>query len=125
MSAEVVTSPFMLLFRGTDWDSGLSAEEIQRTMSRWTAWFDRLTNEGKAKIGQPLTNDGKIVSGKNGLVVVDGPFAESKEAIAGYILLRVAGLDEATEIAKECPGLDYGISVEVRPISEEIGRGPA
>jgi len=123
MSAEV-TTPFMLLFRGTDWDRGLSAEEIQQTMSRWTSWFDRLTDEGKAKIGQPLNNDGKIVSGKKGVVVVDGPFAESKEAVAGYILLRVTDLDEATQIAKECPGLDYGISIEVRPISEERGRGP-
>lgn len=125
MSVETTDSPFMLLFRGTDWDRGLSAEEIQQTMSRWTDWFDRLTNEGKAKLGQPLTNDGKIVSGKKGLAVVDGPFSESKEAVAGYILLRVADLGEATEIAKECPGLDYGMSVEVRPIREELGRGPA
>ena len=45
---------------------------------------------------------------------MDGPFAESKETVAGYILLQVDSLDEAVEIAKECPGLDYGISVEVR-----------
>jgi hypothetical protein len=124
MSAEIAGSPFMLLFRGTDWDRDLSAEEIQQTMSRWTAWFDGLTNEGKAKLGQPLTNDGKIVSGKKGLAVVDGPFTESKEAVAGYILLHVADLHAATEIAKECPGLDFGMSVEVRPISAELGRGP-
>jgi hypothetical protein len=124
MSAEIASSPFMLLFRGTHWDSGLSAEEIQQIMSRWSAWFDRLTNEGKAKLGQPLTDDGKIVSGKKGVAVIDGPFTESKEAVAGYILLHVTDLGEATEIAKECPGLDYGMSVKVRPISDEIGRGP-
>jgi hypothetical protein len=124
MSADTAASPFMLLFRGTDWDRGLSSEEIEQTLRRWTAWFDRMTADGKAKLGQPLTNDGKIVTGKKGLVVVDGPFTESKEAVAGYIFLRVADLDEATEIAKECPGLDYGMSVEIRPISEEIGRGP-
>ncbi|MBV8099545.1 MAG: hypothetical protein JOZ31_10340 [Verrucomicrobia bacterium] len=33
-------------------------------------------------------------------------------------------MDAATEIAKECPGLDFGVSVEIRPISEEAGRGP-
>jgi hypothetical protein len=123
MSADTA-SPFMLLFRGTDWDRGLSPEEIEQTLRRWTAWFDRLTANGKAKLGQPLTNEGIIVTGKKGLVVVDGPFTESKEAVAGYIFLRVADLDEATEIARECPGLDYGMSVEIRPISEEIGRGP-
>lgn len=124
MSTDTSTSPFILLFRGTDWDRGLSPEEIQQTLSRWTVRFDRLTADGKAKLGQPLANDGKIVAGKQGLMVVDGPFTESKEAVAGYILLRVTNLDEATEIAKECPGLDCGMSVEIRPISEDMGRGP-
>jgi hypothetical protein len=125
MSAETATSPFILLFRGTDWDRGLSSEEIQQILGRWNVWFDRLTADGKAKLGQPLANDGKIVAGKQGVVVVDGPFMESKEAVAGYILLRVADLAEATEIARGCPGLDYGMRVEIRPISEEMGRGPA
>jgi hypothetical protein len=43
-----------------------------------------------------------------------GPFLESKEAIAGYILLQVGDLNEAVEIAKERPGLEYGVSIEVR-----------
>ena len=124
MTTPTTTPEYLLLIRGMDWDRGLSPEEIQNVMSRWIAWFDRLTADGKAKLGQPLTNDGKIVTGKKGLVVVDGPFTESKEAVAGYIFLRVADLDEATEIARECPGLDYGMSVEIRLISEEIGRGP-
>jgi hypothetical protein len=38
--------------------------------------------------------------------------------------LRVANEDEAVEIAKECPGLDYGVTVEVRPVDEEMGQGP-
>jgi len=123
MSTQAVTSEYMLLFRGTHWDKSLSPEEIQNVMSRWIAWFDRLTQEGKAKAGQPLTEKGKIISGKKGQKVVDGPFAESKESIAGYILLQAATLDEAVKIAKECPGLDYGISVEVRLVDQQIGRG--
>jgi hypothetical protein len=108
------TPEYMLLFRGTDWDRGLSSEEIQNVMSRWIAWLDRLAEQGKAKAGQPLTDQGKVISGKKGQTVLDGPFAESKEAVAGYVLLQVASLDEAVEIGKECPGLDYGLSVEVR-----------
>jgi hypothetical protein len=123
MSSQAVTSEYMLLFRGTQWDKNLSPQEIQNVMSRWITWFDRLTQEGKAKAGQPLTEKGKIISGKKGQKVVDGPFAESKESIAGYILLQVATLDEAVKIAKECPGLDYGISVEVRLVDQQIGRG--
>jgi hypothetical protein len=104
----------MLLFRGTNWDRGLSSDEIQNVMSRWIAWLDRLTEQGKLRAGQPLTDQGKVISGKKGQTVLDGPFAESKEAVAGYILLQVANLDEAVEIAKECPGLDYSLSVEAR-----------
>lgn len=125
MSTQTTSTPCMLLFRGTHWDQGLPSKEVEQVMSRWIAWFDRLTQQGKAKAGQPLASEGKIVSGKKGGTVADGPFAESKEAIAGYIYLQVDGLDEAVEIAKECPGLDYGISVEVRPVNEQIGRGPA
>jgi len=66
-----------------------------------------------------LERTGKIVSGKNGRIVADGPFAESKEAIGGYFLLQVDDLDEAVEIAKDCPALEYGSTVEVRPIAEE------
>jgi hypothetical protein len=123
MTAPTTTSEYMLLFRGMHWDKNLSPEEIQNVMSRWIAWFDRLSREGKARAGQPLTDKGKIISGKKGQKVVDGPFAESKETIAGYILLQVATLDEAVKIAKECPGLDYGISVEVRLVDQQIGRG--
>jgi len=48
--------------------------------------------------------------------VADGPFAESKEAIGGYFLLKVESLDEAVAIARECPGLAFGAKVEVRPL---------
>src|ERR1700737_2553518 len=93
----------------------VKSTSMAKVMSHWTAWFDRLTQKGKAKAGQPLAHEGKIVSGKKGRTVVDGPFLESKEAIAGYILLQVDDLNEALEIAKEGPGLEYGVSIEVRP----------
>jgi len=112
------TSEYLLIFRGTDWHRGLSPEQIQKVMGQWKGWFDRLTAEGKLKGGQPLVNEGKIVSGKKG-IVADGPFAESKETIGGYFLLKVNTLDEAVAIAKECPGLPHGIRVEVRPVAGE------
>lgn len=116
MNTPITTPEYMLLFRGTNWDRGLSPEEIQNVISRWIVWFDRVTEQGKAKAGQPLTDKGKVISGSKGQTVLDGPFTESKETVAGYILLQVDNLDEAVEIAKECPGLDYGISVEVREV---------
>jgi len=111
------------LFRGNDWHQGLSPEEMQTVASDWMAWFKRLTAQGKAIAGSPLEAEGKIVSGKGGKVVADGPFAESKEAIGGYFLLQVKSLDEAVAIARECPGLPYGARVEVRPIAGECPVG--
>src|SRR6266404_9304223 len=88
MSTPTQKSEYMLLFRGSDWHKGLSPEEIQTVMSQWKNWFERLTSSGKAKAGHPLEPEGKIVSGKKGRQVADGPFAESKEAIGGYFFLE-------------------------------------
>jgi hypothetical protein len=109
---------YMLIFRGNDWHKGLSAEQMQKISDQWMAWFKGLTEQGKAVAGNPLEPKGKIVSGKNRRVV-DGPFAESKEAVGGYFLLAVSGLDEAVAIAQGCPGLPYGAKVEVRPVAGE------
>jgi hypothetical protein len=113
-----INNGYMLIFRGADWHKGLSPEEMQTVSTQWMAWFKRLSEQGTAIGGNPLEPSGKIVSGKNGRVVADGPFAESKEAIGGYFMLNVNTLDEAVAIAKECPGLPYGVKVEVRPVAE-------
>lgn len=110
-------SEIMLLFRGTDWHQEMSPEQMQASAGKFMAWFERLKAEGKAKAGQPLQNIGRVIS-KNGRTISDGPYAESKEAIGGYFILTVSDLDEAIEIARGCPGLDYGIKVEVRPVAE-------
>ena len=109
----------MLLFRGPHWDRGLSQQELQAAMDKVMAWFEGLNARGKIKAGQPLGAQGRIISGTNGQLVVDGPFAESKEAVGGYLMLQADNLNEAVEIARSMPTLKYGISVEVRPILAE------
>ncbi len=118
MSTQTTTSEYMLLFRGAHWDKDLSPEEIRKIMGQWNAWFERLTLQGKVKSAHPLEREGKLVSGK-GRTIADGPFAESKEAIGGYFLLELDDFNEALEIAKECPTLEYGVTVEVRPVAEQ------
>lgn len=108
----------MLLFRGTDWQKTLAPELVEQAMTDWYAWFERLMQDGKCTDGRPLLTEGKLISGKQGWTVIDGPFAESKEAIAGYFYLQVADENEAIEIAKQCSGLQYGCVVEVRPVGE-------
>jgi hypothetical protein len=111
------TNDYLLLFRGNVWDRGLSPAQIQKVVSDWMAWFERLKAEGKCAGGHPLEEKGKVVSGKLRMIA-DGPFAESKEAIGGYFYLTVADENEAIEIAKQCPGLEYGVVVEVRPVAD-------
>jgi hypothetical protein len=113
------TNEYLLLFRGANWDKGLSTQQLESARDQFLAWFEQLKQQGKFKVGQPLEHEGKIVSGKNGRIVADGPFAESKEAIGGYFLLQVDSLDEAVAIAKGCPMLEYGSTVEVRPVAED------
>ncbi len=118
-----INKSYMLIFRSEDWYKGLPPEQIQQIADNWMAWFNRLKDEGTVVSGAPLETQGRIVSGKGGRVVSDGPFAESKETIGGYFLLNVPGLDEAVAIAQQCPGLPFGIRVEVRPIAGECPVG--
>jgi hypothetical protein len=110
---------YMLLYRSDEWYNRLSREELGKLMDQNKAWIERLTAEGKAKPGRALERRGANVSGKNGRFVTDGPFAESKETIGGYLVLDVETIDEAIAIAQSSPGLAYGGSIEVRPVAEE------
>ena len=107
---------YLLLFRGSQWDKGLSVEQLQKAMDQFRGWFERLQKEGTVKAGQPLEREGRIVTRST---VADGPFAESKEAIGGYFLVHADTLDQAVAIARQSPVLQYGGSVEVRPVAEE------
>ena len=109
---------YMLLFSGPDWDTGRTREETQRIMDKVTSWFEGLAQRGIVRGGAPLGRAGKLVSGKS-RTVADGPFAESKEVVGGYLTIAVDSLAEATAIARECPTLDYGISIEIRPVLDE------
>lgn len=110
---------YLLLFRNNEWHKKLSASELEAAMNKFKGWFESLSTKGVLRAGQPLTNEGKILSKKNGRIVADGPFVESKEAIGGYFILAVDSLDEAVAIAQASPALDYGTQIEVRPIAEE------
>ena len=88
---------------------------MQRTMQKWVAWFKDLGAKGHLKDpGHPLEHTGKVVSGKQ-KVVNDGPYAEAKDVVGGYIVVEAADLNQAMELSKGCPILEVGGSVEVRP----------
>ncbi len=111
---------FMFLFRHGMWDEGLTPEETMKVMDEVTAWFDSLVKRGIVVGGMPLMEGGKSVMVRNGSVaVLDGPFAESKEAVAGYLIIRLESDDEAVAIAGSSPLLKSGMVTEVREIAPE------
>ena len=112
------TNEYLLLFRGDEWYRKLPVAEVDKIMNETFAWFDRLSKQGRVKGSQPLVREGRLVSA-GGRVVADGPFVESKEAIGGYLIITADSLDEATEIARNCPNLAYGTKIEVRPVADE------
>ena len=106
---------FMLIFHSDTTAPKGSPEEMQGQMGKWMAWIEKLNKEGRYESGEPLLPGGKLVSGKN-KTVTDGPYTEGKELVGGYFIIKANNLDEAAEIAKECPDFNYGASVQVRPV---------
>ena len=105
---------FLYVFRGSGYQQ-LSPEQMQKHMQAWGTWIGELSNRGQFKGGDPLEPAGKQVKGKK-KIVVDGPFAEAKDLIGGYLLVTADSLDAAVELARGCPSLDLDGTVEVRPI---------
>ncbi|MGC4062583.1 MAG: YciI family protein [Aquabacterium sp.] len=112
MSKQPPPSEYLIISRG-QWDQHLSQEEVQGAIDRFYVWHERLVAEGKMRVGQRLTPEGKVVS-KQG--ITDGPFTETKELVGGYWFIVAGSLDEAAEIASHNPCLACGLIFEIRPI---------
>ena len=112
----------MVVCRGMTSDESLFPESIRNAKKRFSDWFDRMVQEGKIQRGHRLAPEGAVLAGQK--AITDGPFAESKESIAGYWIIQAGSLEEAVEIARGDPLLDYGHTVEVRPILPDIPEDP-
>jgi hypothetical protein len=106
---------FMLIFHSDTTAPKGSPEEMQGQMGKWMAWIEKLNKEGRYVSGEPLLPGGKLVSGKN-KTITDGPYTEGKELVGGYFVINAENIDEAAKIATDCPDLDYGAKVQVRPV---------
>ena len=110
---------FMVIVKATeDSEAGrMPTEELLTAMMKY--------NEELVKAGIMLAGDGLQPSSKGARVqfdgpkrtVVDGPFAETKELVAGYWIWQVRSLEEAIEWVKRCPNPMFGPSeIEIRPL---------
>jgi len=115
------TETFMLLLRGGVSNSDLSPDQLQQLIQKYLGWIESLRHNGHFIAGEPLEETGKVLSGKNGHAITDGPFAESKEAVGGYFMIRAKDLAEAVEVSQGCPIFDNHGTVEIRPIQRVPG----
>ncbi len=94
----------------------MTPEQASAMMQRWMDWMGQLKNKGQlVSPGSRLEPfAGRVVKPSN--VVTNGPYAEIKEAIGGYSIVKAASYDEAVDMAKDCPILMVGGNVEVREI---------
>jgi len=91
-----------------------SPEQMQASIKQWQDWIGGIAGQGKFIGTNRLGFEGKTLKPNN--VVTDGPYAEVKEIVGGYILVKANSIDDALELAKGCPILNIGGHVEVRNI---------
>jgi hypothetical protein len=98
----------------------LTEEDAGRRSGEFMAFKDEMEARGGLVASERLRPTALATTVRvrdQGLVVADGPFAETKEQIAGFYIIECADLDEAVEIASRNPGARHG-TIEVRPVWE-------
>jgi hypothetical protein len=93
-------------------DASPSPEQMQAAIKPFQDWIGGIAAQNKL-VGSPKRwdGDGRVIKQNT---VINGPYAEIKESIGGLFLIRAEDYDDAVEIAKGCPVLQWGATVEVR-----------
>ena len=106
-------------------EGDISEEAIAEAMEAFGAYGRALQEAGVLLSGdvlQPTAATTTVTRRDGGLRVQDGPFAETKEALAGIFVLDVADLDAAIGWAEKCPGAQWGV-IGVRPTATALVHG--
>ena len=109
---------FILLFRLDiiNKEAQPSPEQLQVYMKQYQDWVAGIAAQNKFVGGKGLSTEGRVLKAHN--VITDGPFAEIKESIAGFIIIKATDFEEAVSLSRDCPMLNgEGNSVEVRKIT--------
>jgi len=119
---------FMVMVKATA-DSEAGAPPSRELVDAMMAFNEELAKAGILKGGdglQPSAKGARVQFDGERRAVVDGPFAETKELVAGYWLWECASLDEAIAWVKRCPNPMPGPSeIEIRPVVELADFGDA
>jgi len=118
---------YMMLVYSTEGPDGLTPEEDARIRAGHRKVMEEATQKGVLVGAEPLASTGaattvRIQNGKP--LVVDGPFAETKEQLAGYYIIDCENLDEAIEWAAKIPTECQGRQgcIEIRPMRFQPAR---
>jgi hypothetical protein len=107
---------FLFVYRGAgETVAQMTPEQKQQHMQRWEKWIGEGLQKGwLLDPGDGLTPEGRVVSAR---VVTDGPFVETKEIVGGFSVIQADTLEAAARLAKGCPAVLVGATVEVRPLA--------
>lgn len=97
-----------------------SPQELQGIVDRYSAWGRELEARGHLVASDKLQDGtGRVLRRDGGEVrVVDGPYSETKEILGGFFVLRAESYEQAVELARGCPHLEYSGTVEIREIDD-------
>ena len=110
-----------LLLHYADESAEWSAEETKEDQALLAAWLEDTIARGVNPQGsylQPARNAATIRARDGELLFTDGPFAETKEQIAGFDIIECADMREAIEVASAHPTIRHG-TIEIRPFPAE------
>lgn len=109
---------FLYLYRGSERvTAGMSPQQMQDYLQRFAGWIGSLGERGRLSSTScaPLDPGGRTLRGPRA-VVTEGPYAEAKDLVGGFSVISAEDLDDAVVLARECPFLEVGGTVEVRPL---------
>ena len=114
---------YMFLIYSQELPGGVPVEDRGPIMQAHAALMEDSARKGVLIAADPLkptTTATTVRMGGGKPVITDGPFAETKEALAGYYIIECANLDEAIEWAQRIPSNCKGASgcIEIRPIAD-------
>ena len=101
-----------------------SKEQDDAVMARLAVIQERLVKTGKLGPSLrllPTTSATTLRKSQGEPLVIDGPFAETKEQLLGFFIIDVANLEEALDIARELAAAKTGSTYEIRPIALYFG----